>query len=259
MGMDVLGRVLEVVSGMPLDRFFRKRIFKRMKDTAFSVSAFRARRRLTAYYVTKARSKHRKTKLPNKFSARRADGRHPQFSAWVRGRSLRVLSGGGICGSFAGGLLSSLRDQALFCAALLNGGYSHASGRRVLEPGTVRMLCRDWLRMKSVADKDVLPGWGMHSMGIGWCPVGHWIPELHEMFMGGITTSWSINFSAKIIQVTMTSSSCDADVHGWDHRRDDLDGCIKHALKVCKRKQKHLRMHRRKCSRRKMARSRART
>jgi len=260
MGMDVLGRVLEVVSGMPLDRFFRKRIFKRigMKDTAFSVSAFRARRRLTAYYVTKARSKHRKTKLPNKFSARRADGRHPQFSAWVRGRSLRVLSGGGICGSFAGGLLSSLRDQALFCAALLNGGYSHASGRRVLKPGTVRMLCRDWLRMKSVADKDVLPGWGMHSMGIGWCPVGHWIPELHEMFMGGITTSWSINFNAKIIQVTMTSSSCDADVHGWDHRRDDLDGCIKHALKVCKRKQKHLRMHRQKCSRRKLSRSRAR-
>ena len=30
----------------------------------------------------------------------------------------------------------------------------------------------------------------------------------------------------------MTSSSCDADVHGWDHRRDDLDGCIKHALKA---------------------------
>ena len=20
-----------------------------------------------------------------------------------------------------------------------------------------------------------------HSMGIGWCPVGHWIPELHEL------------------------------------------------------------------------------
>ena len=66
-----------IQSGMPLDRFFRKRIFKRigMKDTAsklqhvagcstqriqsdddelpsseaFSVSAFRARRRLTAY------------------------------------------------------------------------------------------------------------------------------------------------------------------------------------------------------------------
>ena len=35
MGLDVIGRVLEVVSGLPLDRLFRQRIFRKMgmKDT----------------------------------------------------------------------------------------------------------------------------------------------------------------------------------------------------------------------------------
>ena len=30
----------------------------------------------------------------------------------------------------------------------------------------------------------------------------------------------------------MTSSSCDADVHNWDDRKDDLCGAIEHAEKV---------------------------
>ena len=57
MGLDVLGRVMEVVSGLPLDRLFRQ-LFRKMgmKDTAFSVSPRKARRQLTAYYVTKVRS-----------------------------------------------------------------------------------------------------------------------------------------------------------------------------------------------------------
>ena len=37
LGVDVLGRLVEVVSGMPLDQFFRTRIFEPvgMKDTYF--------------------------------------------------------------------------------------------------------------------------------------------------------------------------------------------------------------------------------
>eukprot|EP00435_Cladocopium_sp_Y103_P053462 s1252_g17.t1 len=60
MGLDVIGRVLEIVSGLTLDRLFRQ-LFRKMgmKDTAFSVSPRKARRQLTAYYVTKVRSKNR--------------------------------------------------------------------------------------------------------------------------------------------------------------------------------------------------------
>ena len=61
MASDVLGRVLEVVSGLPLDRLFRQKVFHPMgmKDTAFCVSPKKAQKRLTAYYVTKVRVKHR--------------------------------------------------------------------------------------------------------------------------------------------------------------------------------------------------------
>ncbi|CAJ1434827.1 unnamed protein product [Effrenium voratum] len=238
MGLDVIGRVLEVVSGLPLDKLLRQRIFKPMgmKDTAFSVSERKAQRRLTAYYVTKVRSKHRRTKLPNQFRTRRADGRRPQMSAWVKGRH-RVLSGGGICGSFAGGLLSSLRDQAIFCNVLMNRGYAMATGMQVLQPRTVRLLCRDWLRMKSVSGKPVLRGWGM-GRDVGWCPVGHWMPRSKQMFMGGITTNWHIDFETRSLQVSMTSSSCGADVHDWDDSKDDLSGAVEHALKVWKRKRR---------------------
>ena len=30
----------------------------------------------------------------------------------------------------------------------------------------------------------------------------------------------------------MTSSSCEADVHNWDDRKDDLSGALEHAEKV---------------------------
>lgn len=239
MGLDVIGRVLEVVSGLPLDRLFRQRIFRKMgmKDTAFSVSPRKARRQLTAYYITKVRSKNRRTKLPNNFFTRRADGCHPKMSAWVQGRSLKVLSGGGICGSFAGGLLSSLRDQTIFCNVLLNQGFATTTGHQVLKPNMVRLLCRDWLRMKSVSDKQKLRGWGM-GRDVGWCPLGHWMPKERLMFMGGITTNWSINFPTKTFQVSMTSSSCEADVHNWDDRKDDLSGALDHAEKVWRRKRR---------------------
>ena len=59
---------------------------------------------------------------------------------------------------------------------LLSGGYAHATQRQVLKPRTVRLLCRDWLRLKSVSRKQKLHGWGM-GRDVGWCPLGHWMPK----------------------------------------------------------------------------------
>ena len=70
---------------------------------------------------------------------------------------------------------------------------------------------------------------------VGWCPLGHWMPKEKMMFMGGITTNWSITFPSKSLQVSMTSSSCEADVHNWDDRKDDLSGALEHAEKVWRR------------------------
>lgn len=98
---------------------------------------------------------------------------------------------------------------------LLNEGYAHATQRQVLKPRTVRLLCRDWLRLKSVSRKQKLHGWGM-GRDVGWCPLGHWMPKdrlptglsrlslrAFRMFMGGITTSWSMSFETKMLQVPL--------------------------------------------------------
>eukprot|EP00931_Biecheleriopsis_adriatica_P100602 TRINITY_DN75884_c0_g1_i1.p1 TRINITY_DN75884_c0_g1~~TRINITY_DN75884_c0_g1_i1.p1 ORF type:complete len:488 (-),score=84.58 TRINITY_DN75884_c0_g1_i1:128-1591(-) len=240
MGLDVLGRVLEIVSGVRLDRLLRDRVFKPigMQDTAFWITPGKARRQLTAAYVTKGRVKNRKTKLFEKFQARRTDGRSPESSAWVR-RNPRVLSGGGICGSMAGGLLSSLRDQALFCNVVVNMGFAHATGRQVLKPSTVQLMCKDWLRLKSVRARPTMPGWGMFSKGVGWCPLGHYMIQKRQMFMGGIATSWVIDLVTKTVQVTMSSSFSEDDPHGWDEKSDELDGAIKTARRTQLKEKQH--------------------
>jgi len=234
MGMDVLGRVLEVVSGMPLDSFLRDRVLKPlgMKDTSFFVTPCKARRHLTAFYCTKGRRKNQKTKLADKFVSTRHDGKLPEASAWVAPsrRQKQVLSGGGIAGSCAGGLLSSLRDQAIFCSAIINLGYAHSTGLQVLKPSTVKAMCKDWLQLKSVRARKHLHGWGMRK--VGWCPFGHVAKD--ELFMGG-TGSWCINTAEKTVVVSFPNNWCNDDVHGWDEKVDDLVGAGQQAISMYKR------------------------
>ena len=51
MGLDVIGRVIEVVSGQPFDRFLQERFFDPlgMRDTGFQVPRERADRMTTNY------------------------------------------------------------------------------------------------------------------------------------------------------------------------------------------------------------------
>jgi CubicO group peptidase (beta-lactamase class C family) len=98
---DVLGRLIEVVSGKPLDEFFAERIFRPlgMTDTRFSVPEA-DRDRLAALYI-----------------------RNPRTGGLARndlmGRGVTkpepLLSGGG-------GLVSSLHDYHRFTQLLLGGG-----------------------------------------------------------------------------------------------------------------------------------------
>jgi CubicO group peptidase (beta-lactamase class C family) len=119
---DVLGRLVEVISGQPLDRFFRRRIFRPlgMKDTAFHVPRKKIGR-FTVCYGPTAADKLYVTDNP-------AESRYLEKPT--------LFSGGG-------GLVSTAADYLRFCQMLLNKG--RLDGRRLLRPETVDMMTSDQL------------------------------------------------------------------------------------------------------------------
>ncbi|MEO8026610.1 MAG: serine hydrolase domain-containing protein [Bryobacteraceae bacterium] len=110
---DVLGRVVEVASGMELDKFVATRITDplKMPDTGF--------------YLTKAQAA--RLAIPDAMIAL------PPGDITARPA---VLSGGG-------GMLSTAGDYARFCQMLLNGG--ELDGVRILAPHTVALMTSDQL------------------------------------------------------------------------------------------------------------------
>ena len=110
-GFDVLSRVVEVASGMPIDRFVKTRIFDplEMKDTTYIVPTGNAR--LVKLY------------------SRTADGLRPaQYPNFINGI---YFSGGG-------GLFSTPADYAQFALMLANGG--ELNGKRLLSPRLVELM-----------------------------------------------------------------------------------------------------------------------
>ncbi|MGC8465101.1 MAG: serine hydrolase domain-containing protein [Acidimicrobiales bacterium] len=114
---DVVGRVVEVVSGMTLDEFFRTRIFEplKMNDTHFLLPEEDVERMAALYMPS-----------PSTGKATRFDGMSPK-----PGVRPRYLSGGG-------GLISSLGDYHRFTQMLLNEG--ELDGVRLLGSRTVEYM-----------------------------------------------------------------------------------------------------------------------
>jgi CubicO group peptidase (beta-lactamase class C family) len=117
MSTDVLGRIVEVVSGMALEQFFEQRIFKPlgMTDSGFWVSDPAKRARIAATRVDPATGKQ--PALPNK-----------TVKSWQSGGS---------------GMVSTAGDYARFCQMLLNGG--ELDGARILSRKSVELMTRDQL------------------------------------------------------------------------------------------------------------------
>jgi len=122
MSTDVLGHLVEVISGKTLDDFFHERIFTPlgMFDTGFHVPAAQAARLTTNY------SKRKDGSLQV------ADA--PATSRYLRPR--KFLSGGG-------GLVSTAADYLRFCHMLLNRG--ELGGARLLGRKTVDYMTRNHL------------------------------------------------------------------------------------------------------------------
>ncbi len=141
---DVLGRVVEAISGLPLDRFFRERIFEPlgMNDTAFWVDESRLER-FAAMYASSSRP------LPPPIGPEPKELPPEQTgglalndpAAGGRFTSPDQLPSGG------GGLTSTTLDYLRFCRMLRNGGVLDGErllGRKTLEfmhtnhlPGTL--------------------------------------------------------------------------------------------------------------------------
>jgi len=151
MSVDVLGRIVEVVSGMPFDRFLAERITQplRMHDTAFYMNAAQMARMAEPQIDP-------------------ATGKRPQFgeAADFTAEKVKWFSGGG-------GLLSSASDYARFCQMLVNGG--ELDGVRLLSPKTLAVMTSDQLpqqaarvaMLEATQDLSPIPEMGQ-SFGLGF-------------------------------------------------------------------------------------------
>ena len=134
---DILGRVIEVASGQPLDEFFRTRIFAPlgMEDTDFYVPQEKLDRLMACYMKT-----------PVGGAVTMIDGAGAASLAYQR--QPKLLNAGG-------GLVSTLRDYHRFCLMLLQGG--RLEGARLLSPKTIEFMRMNHLpggkTIKEMGDK----------------------------------------------------------------------------------------------------------
>ena len=110
---DVLGRVIEIISGMSLDKYLEERIFKplQMNDTGFYVKPEN---------IDRVAKPGPKAKWPSRYST----------------STPKLLSGGG-------GLVTTAHDYMRFIQMLMNGG--QLDGARLLGKNTVEYMTSDHL------------------------------------------------------------------------------------------------------------------
>lgn len=121
---DVLGRIIEVVSGLPLDVYMQKHLFEPigMTDTAFYVPDEKEKR-LCCMYADNAEA--------NGITLLDGNTRASQF------RNKPAIPSGG------GGLTSTTSDIMRFCSALKDGG--RLGDAQILGRKTVELMCTDHL------------------------------------------------------------------------------------------------------------------
>ncbi|MDE0467208.1 MAG: serine hydrolase [Candidatus Poribacteria bacterium] len=162
---DVLGYLVEVVSGMPFEEFLQTRLFGPldMVDTAFSVPPEKVERFAALYRPTKENGLERVGKAP------------------LAKDEISFFPSGG------GGLVSTAADYMRFCQMLLNGG--ELDGVRILGKKTVELMRYphhdDWfgLGFRVVTRKNppnILDSVGNFSWG-GAAATTFWIDPKEEL------------------------------------------------------------------------------
>jgi CubicO group peptidase (beta-lactamase class C family) len=183
-GYDVLGRVIEVVSGQPFDQFLQSRLFAplHMVDSGFSVPQDKLARLVAV------------------------PGPQPQppFANSDVGKPQTFFSGGG-------GIVSTVPDFLRFCQMLLNGG--ELDGVRILKSETVRLMTTNSLPPEMhIAGHEVGPafgtGWGL-GFAVRTSPDFSYIPGAVGSFnwQGSWGTFFSIDPAQKLILIMMMQRS----------------------------------------------------
>lgn len=141
---DLLGCLIEVISGMTLEDFLTKNIFEPlgMKDTYFNVPAAKAGRLVTVY--TEDSLQHI---IPWNHTFRHIDPDYPLMKK-------HYFSGGA-------GLSSTAMDYAIFLQMLLNGG--QYNGHRILSKRTVEMITSGQLEPGLFGDNNFGLGFSITS------------------------------------------------------------------------------------------------
>ena len=182
-GFDVLGRVIEVVSGQPFDQFLQSHLFAplRMVDTGFYVPEDKLAR-LVAVPGTQP----------------------PSLSDGDVAKRQTFFSGGG-------GIVSTVPDFLRFCQMLLNDG--ELDGVRILKPETVRLMTTNSLPPDiHIAGHEAGPafgtGWGL-GFAIRTNPDFSLIPGAVGSFnwQGSWGTFFSVDPAQKLILVMMMQRS----------------------------------------------------
>ena len=183
---DILGRVVEVISGKSLFQFEKERLLDPlgMSDTSFFVAD---------------PLKHARIAEP--FADNRNIGRNSEFS---NPRIAQKLESGG------GGLVSTASDYARFLQMLLNGG--SLDGKRYLAPRTVQLMTSEHAGASSGIAPGMLANTG-YGFGLGFAvrrstgeaPVPADPGEYNWSGAGG-TTMW-VNPKADLLVVFMVQTT----------------------------------------------------
>ena len=131
---DLLGYLVEVVSGMPFEEFLQTRLFKPldMVDTAFSVPLEKLDRFAALYQRSSKGEKDKEKKMNAAKSKEKMKLQRVEKDPPIQNGEMRFFPGGG------GGLISTAPDYIRFCQMLLNGG--ELEGVRILKQETVELM-----------------------------------------------------------------------------------------------------------------------
>jgi CubicO group peptidase (beta-lactamase class C family) len=137
-GIDLLGRVVEAVSGMPFDRFLQTRVLDPlgMKDTSFWIAPENLTRWAHSYRWNAPAAKLEETTIPYLYNTPVTDRERPPLGG--------------------AGLFSTAEDIARFYRMMLQQGTFQ--GKRLLKPATVAEMTRS-----QTGDLAARPGmpWGL--------------------------------------------------------------------------------------------------
>lgn len=217
--IDVLARIVEVITGRDIEACLKLRVFDPlgMHDTKWCVDDADLDR-LSACYASAASwgdTYGDKENVPistPKNGLVRIDGMSPEESGWRRGQACKIKLGGGFLSRIAGGLVSTAADTVKFVMMLLQKGVSQG-GQRVLKQKTVEMMAKN--RKK--------PDWDAGINYFGFVePRGDGL----EYGMGGIcSTYWSVDTSddVGIVWFTQHADMPDyQDLKGVNPKRADI-------------------------------------